>query len=108
MSESEATIVDNGNGTPDTLPPPADLARAADVTGIVSLRELRHVVGLQADELAARMGVTVDAVEQLEALDVELLEVIHLIEYCRALGMALQISVDLLPRSPLTLLSTRR
>jgi len=90
--------------------PPEDpkYERPASVLGMQSLRELRHVCGIEAHELGNRIGLSTPEIHQLEDTDLELLDLLTIVRYVQGMNMQLTVQVDLTPRSPLSILSTRR
>jgi hypothetical protein len=74
---------------------------------VISLGELRKLAGITLDQTAALMRAPLTRVGDIESLDLELLDVDQLLQYTTALGMALTISVDLMPGVVRELISTR-
>ena len=74
---------------------------------LISLAELRKLAGITAEQIAGLMRAPVARVADIESLDLELLDVDQLVQYTTALGMALTISVDLMPGAVRELISTR-
>jgi transcriptional regulator with XRE-family HTH domain len=85
---------------------PIDAAPALP-TLVISLAELRKLAGITQAQIAGLMRSSPARVEDIESLDLELLDVDQLLQYTTALGMALTITVDLVPGAVRELISTR-
>lgn len=85
---------------------PADAAPALPAL-VISLAELRKLAGITQGQVAGLMRTSPGRVEDIESLDLELLDVDQLLQYTTALGMALTVTVDLVPGAVRELISTR-
>jgi transcriptional regulator with XRE-family HTH domain len=74
---------------------------------VISLGELRKLAGITQGQIAGLMRIAPERVEDIESLDLELLDVDQLLQYTTALGMALTVTVDLMPGATRELISTR-
>ncbi len=88
--------------------PPAPPAPAPVLPSpVISLAELRKLAGITGEQIAGLMRTQKERVADIESLDLELLDVDNLIQYTTALGMALTITVDLMPGAVRELITTR-
>jgi len=106
-----AATVNTPIGVQAAAPAPEPVPAAAPAPALpvptISLGELRKLAGLTVAQLAGLVRLAPERVSDIESLDLELLDVDQLLTYTTALGMALTVTVDLMPGAPRELISTR-
>ena len=93
-------------GTAPPAAPPAP-APAPVVLPPLSLGEARKLAAYTQQQVAGLLRVPLERVADLEALDLELLDVDQLVQYAAAIGMALTIQIDLMPGATREIFTTR-